>query len=56
MNTILPLLQGTFPPTAEFLPALIVGLLFGASLERRASAMRSSWPHSSTFMTCGSSR
>jgi uncharacterized protein len=33
MSTLLPLLQGTFPPVLEFIPALIVGALFGAALE-----------------------
>jgi rhodanese-related sulfurtransferase len=33
MSTLLPLLQGTFPPVAEFIPALIIGMLFGAALE-----------------------
>ncbi len=33
MNTLLPLLQGTFPPVLEFVPALIIGILFGVALE-----------------------
>ena len=33
MNTLLPLLQGTFPPVLEFIPALIIGILFGVALE-----------------------
>jgi len=33
MSTLLPLLQGTFPPVLEFIPALIIGVLFGAALE-----------------------
>ena len=56
MSTLLPLLQGTFPPVLEFIPALIIGILFGAALEVSASAMRSSWPGSSIFTICGSSR
>ena len=33
MNTLLPLLQGTFPPVAEYIPALFIGILFGVALE-----------------------
>lgn len=33
MSTLFPLLQGTFPPVLEFIPALIIGILFGAALE-----------------------
>ena len=34
MSTILPILQGTFPPALEFIPALIIGVLFGVALEK----------------------
>jgi uncharacterized protein len=33
MNTLLPLLQGNLPPSFEFIPAIVVGILFGAALE-----------------------
>ena len=33
MNTLLPYFQGSYPPSLEFVPALIVGVLFGAALE-----------------------
>lgn len=33
MSTIFPIISGTLPPAMEFIPVLIIGLLFGIALE-----------------------